>query len=216
MFYYIIHTFRCCYNKNLIEHDKNDPESFYLFNTGLLSENGEEIYGVFVKNTNVDPHSQPWKFKGFFLESHRLVLDYNVDKPKLANFDLYGETDFQTDYDIYLSINHILDDNWERFPREIKDLIKSVVLGLVKSAFETSEKRVQRNPRLAVAQFHPKTNKIMFLLPLRLFTPTSIEIMALAIEKVGENKYRANTIFDREDAYKKARLVMKPESNWLL
>lgn len=109
-----------------------------------------------------------------------------------------------------------MDDNWERFPQVIKDLGREVVLSLVKSSFETSKKRVQRNPRLAVPQFHPKTNKIMFLLPLRLHTPTGSEIMALAIEKINENKYRANTIFNREDAYKKARLIMKPESNWLL
>ncbi|MDY4795664.1 MAG: DUF3825 domain-containing protein [Dialister sp.] len=40
--------------------------------------------------------------------------------------------------------------------------------------------------------------------------------MALAIEKTSTNQYRANTIFTREMAYEKARLLMKPESNWLI
>ena len=40
--------------------------------------------------------------------------------------------------------------------------------------------------------------------------------MALAVELTATNQYRANTIFTKEIAYEKARLLMKPESNWLI
>lgn len=38
--------------------------------------------------------------------------------------------------------------------------------------------------------------------------------MSLAVEEVN-NRYRANTIFTLEMAYKHARLLMKPEADWL-
>ena len=53
------------------------------------------------------------------------------------------------------------------------------------------------------------------------FTPIQIPVddgwitMALALEKTPYNKYRANTIFDIESAYEKARLLMRQDNNWL-
>ena len=56
----------------------------------------------------------------------------------------------------------------------------------------------------------------MFLLPLKINTISKPVTMALAVEKMSNGSYRANTIFDLESAYKKARLITKPESNWLI
>ena len=56
----------------------------------------------------------------------------------------------------------------------------------------------------------------MYLVPLKIpIGEDTYETMALAVEKIN-NQYRANTIFTKEIAYEKARLLMKPESNWLL
>ena len=59
--------------------------------------------------------------------------------------------------------------------------------------------------------------KIMFLLPVYIHINDEKTItLAIAIEKNENGTYRANTIFDLDTAYKKARLVTKPESNWLI
>ena len=50
----------------------------------------------------------------------------------------------------------------------------------------------------------------MYLLPINLDGTN----MALAVEKINQ-RYRANTIFTIEMAYKNARLLMKPEADWL-
>ena len=56
----------------------------------------------------------------------------------------------------------------------------------------------------------------MYLVPIKISNADgNFETMALAVEKTATNQYRANTIFTKEMAYEKARLVMKPESNWL-
>lgn len=54
-------------------------------------------------------------------------------------------------------------------------------------------------------------NKITYLLPLKLRD----YYLALVTEKFDDDKYRANTIFTPEMAYMEARLLMKPETNWL-
>ena len=85
----------------------------------------------------------------------------------------------------------------------------------MQSAFETAKKKIQRNNRLVVPQFY--NNKFSYLMPIKLpLSNQKFITMALAVEKMDSGNYRANTIFTTEMAYGKARLVMKPESNWLM
>lgn len=80
---------------------------------------------------------------------------------------------------------------------------------------ENVKMRVRRNMRLAVPQYY--NGEIMYLLPITIPVDNQRFVtMALAIEKTESGQYRANTIFTKEMAYEKARLLMKPESNWLM
>lgn len=137
---------------------------------------------------------------------------------EIPNLITYTEsyTDFNFNPTLKLIINsdHILDDNWERIHSVVplpKNLVKTLVIGAV----EEVKKKIKRNTRLAVPQFY--NNKIMYLLPIILPIDDDESVtMALAIEKTENDQYRANTIFTKEMAYEKARLLMKPESNWLI
>ena len=40
-------------------------------------------------------------------------------------------------------------------------------------------------------------------------------LMSVAVEEIN-GRYRVNTIFTLEMAYKNARLLMKPEADWLI
>ena len=85
---------------------------------------------------------------------------------------------------------------------------------LISGALEETKKRIKRNMRLVVPQFY--NGSIMYLLPLSIpFEDDKVVTFALAVERF-KNKYRANTIFTLDMAYGKARLLMRPESNWLL
>lgn len=77
------------------------------------------------------------------------------------------------------------------------------------SALDLTLKRCQRNYRIAVPQYY--NDKITYLLPIQLDQTK----MALAVEDVNSCWYRVNTIFTLEMAYKNARLLMKPEADWL-
>ena len=208
---YIIGTFSRCYkqNKILFSSDKN----YSCFNTGLLTNNGNDIIGLFKKNDHED--AQPWILTGFKDKCHRDFLDVFYDVPELATYtEDYQQLYFNPNYNIIVNTDHILDDNWERISSVInfeKNVVKSLLFGVI----EDAKLRIRRNLRLVVPQFYK--DEIMYLVPIKIpINDGNYETMALAVEKTNTEQYRANTIFTKEIAYEKARLLMKPESNWLI
>lgn len=211
LFKYILGTFKQCYiqNKILYAHD----QSHCCFNTGLLTPNGNDILCVFRKNDW--ENAQPWALKFFADKTERRYMDLFSEIPNLATYtENFEEFYFNPDYEIIISTDHILDDNWERISAVVpldKPIVKSLLVGVI----EEAKIKIKRNIRLVVPQYYH--NEIMYLLPIRIPIPNNQYVtMALAIELTQSNKYRANTIFTKEMAYEKARLLMKPESNWLL
>ena len=206
---YIIGTFSQCYKQNKIL-TSNDNS---CFNTGLLTPNGNDIIGLFEKNNRTN--SQPWYFKGFKEKSHRDFLDAFPEVPQLASYTTnYQDFYFNPNYQIVVNNDHILDDNWERI-HSVINFYKCVVKALLFGAIEEAKLKIKRNIRLVVPQYYH--DEIMYLLPIKLpIADSKYEIMALAVERTDTNQYRANTIFTKEMAYEKARLLMKPESNWLM
>lgn len=208
---YIFGTFRQCYNQNKILYTPDNEAC--CFNTGLLTQNGDDILAFFLKNQK--PDSQPWFFKGFKEKSDRDIMRLFTEIPQLATYtDNYEEFYFNPNYEILTNTDHILDDNWERIQSAIplsKNVVKTLLIGVV----EEAKMKIRRNLRLVVPQFYD--NKIMYLVPLRIpVDDDNYVTMALAVEKTSSDRYRANTIFTKETAYEKARLLMKPESNWLI
>lgn len=212
LYHYILDTFDRCQAQNKII--VSDDGQYSVFNTGLLTINGQDIYGYFTKNKNQG--AQEWYFAAFLQANDRSIMDKFLEEIPLASYyDDYNELYFDPSLEIVANTDHIIDDNWERVQSIIKeDLGKPLVRILINGALEESKKRIARNMRLVVPQFY--NNSIMYLLPLTIpFTDDRSVTFALAVEKV-KNKYRANTIFTLDMAYGKARLLMKPESNWLL
>lgn len=207
--YYILDTFKQCYRTNIIIEENN----YSCFNTGLMTSNDEDIFGLFELNSKEG--AQKWFFKGFFAESDWNIAENISEKPKLPKYtDDNSNFYFDTDKDIIWNTDHILDENWDRYSLELKNLGKATVSLLLNGAYGKAIKRIKRNNRLVVPQFYK--GKIMYLLPLEIVVQDNKITMALAVEKLSNGKYRANTIFTTKMAYGKARLLMKPESNWLL
>lgn len=208
---YINGTFKQCYAQNKVLYSKNND--YACFNTGLLTPNGDDLIAFFEKNTRTD--AQPWVLKGFKDKSDRQYMAHFQDSPELATYtDNFEEFYFNPDYNITINSDHILDDNWDRI-RQLIPFPKTVVKTLLLGVIEEAKRKIKRNLRLVVPQYY--CNRIMYLVPIQI--PIGEEqyvTMALAVEKTESEQYRANTIFTKEMAYEKARLLMKPESNWLI
>lgn len=82
-----------------------------------------------------------------------------------------------------------------------------------------ARKRVSWNYRSVVPQYYPRHNRMSFLLPLALLDDTKIDAaLVVQSERVGDEaklSYQGYTIFPLTYAYRNARLVAKPISDWL-
>ena len=205
LFNYIHHTFnKLKSEKKVIE--ENDHASF---NTGLVTNNQEEIFGYF--ETNKKPGaSQKWYFKGWRKKSDRDLMKFN-QLPDVANyFDNPEELIYDLRLDLRTNIDHIIDDNRSRFPSTLPS-DSHILSTLLNGAIDEAKRRLKRNYKTAIPQFF--NNKIQLLLPLCLTSKSNADL-ALVVER--ENSiYRATTILTLDMAINNARLIAKPDDEWL-
>lgn len=84
-----------------------------------------------------------------------------------------------------------------------------------KDALELAIKRVEWNFKTAIPMYFPTQNKMTLLLPLSLVDDELVDI-ALVVEKTKSNNYLGHTILPLSWAYSNARLVARPDSDWLV
>lgn len=88
----------------------------------------------------------------------------------------------------------------------------------LKSCIELAQKKVKWNYRSIVPQYYPRHDQMSFLLPIALQNDSKIDA-ALVVQKQrledDSLRYQAYTIFPLPYAYRNARLVAKPISDWL-
>ncbi|WOD44187.1 DUF3825 domain-containing protein [Hwangdonia lutea] len=216
---YVHQTFIQLVKENKIEYAKfNGIDSYAAFNTGLVTVKQEEIFAYFEINRPPSPtysylnlESQKWQFLKFDRESDRIMTHFK-ERPKLANY-------FSTPTDLLYDVNrrlipdfeHIVDDREDRFPDIFKSLSDDQIMERLRSAIESALKRVRRNYKTAIPQFY--NGGIQLLLPLCLEKPERADL-ALVVARENEI-YRANTILPLDWAYNNARLLAKPDREWL-
>ena len=207
LYSYLTHTF----NRSFELGDEyvlvNDDESYAVFNTGLLTENGEDILGLF--NTFDSSEKYTWHLYGFRKVSDWDFLNQFERTPKVPTYfsnpaDIY----FDPTKEMIKNLDHILDDNFDRFDQELQDKGKPYINALLNTALDLTITKCKRNYRIAVPQYYK--GKITYLLPVTIDN----QLMSLAVESIN-GRYRVNTIFTLEMAYKNARLLMKPEVDWI-
>jgi hypothetical protein len=173
-----------------------------------------------------------------------MLTDF-MELPKLAGYwNDPAELVFDPKLQVQLNLDHIIRDNLNRFPQELggnvdKDGIpidlgaqdeeddqppdagtevapveKQIPLptrNALEGAMKHSIRLAQRSYRIAVPQFH--YGRIQLLLPLYLRDSPRPDL-ALTLEKHG-GWYRAATVLYPDWAYMHARLLARPNSEWL-
>lgn len=118
---------------------------------------------------------------------------------------------FDWHYPIDVYYKHILDDerNKSRLPKDF--LNSDNMINILNGAIDTMKKRVSANYKLAIPQYYD--GKIQLLLPLCLMSDNKADV-AIAVTK-KDNCYQGHTCLTLDMAYNNARLIAKPENNWL-
>ncbi|MDQ1164606.1 cold shock CspA family protein [Flavobacterium sp. SORGH_AS 622] len=220
---YITYTFLRLQKEGKIKYasknEKGIELKFACINTGLATIKQEEIFAYFEHKdnfTNIRQNDgylkQPsWIFKCFDRESNRLMNNF-AQKPELANyFQNAAELIYDSAKRLIPDYEHIIDDREKRFPKEFRDLSKPQQVERVKSSIESALTRIRRNYKTAIPQYY--SDSIQLLLPLCITTAENADV-ALVVANEGE-VYRANTILPLDWAYNNARLLAKPDREWL-
>ncbi|QSV54759.1 MAG: DUF3825 domain-containing protein [Dolichospermum sp. UKL201] len=204
--------------KRLLEENKVvESDRTCCFNTGLVTDNQEDIFALFETNQN---GSQKWVFKTFCKESDFLLRRFNP----LPQRAVYFNDPTNLVYDVRLGepridYDHIKnrEENRNRFPEPYRSMSDYQLQVALEGAVKLAIKRVQRNYKAAVPQFFwdskASCGELQLLLPLCISSPSKADV-ALVINRT-ENVYSGETILTLDMAYNNARLLAKPDTEWL-
>jgi hypothetical protein len=176
-------------------------EDYALFNTGLFNKYFDPLYAY---QTGADiSFLTGYELSNIGISARPEKANY-FEKPELLLFNWH--------YSIDVYYKHILDDkkNQSRLPKEF--LNSDNKINIINGALDTMKKRVSANYKLAIPQYYE--GKIQLLLPLCLMSDTKPDI-AIAVTK-KDNCYQGHTCLTLDMAYNNARLIARPESNWLM
>lgn len=213
---YLEHTFRKVFSEKKVFFTKDNQ--WACFNTGLVTSNLESIFALCEKNfhTTIENRScQPYVLKSFARESdYQLISVFKGELPDVADFFSNPEDlIFNPRCRIVPQIDHIIEDNIDRFPSHMQNLSSDELCRRLHGAILEAQKKVMSNYKIAVPQYYG--GRIQLLLPLCLTPASPNPDLALAIHKIGNNTYTARTCLTLKMAYNNARLIVKPQSSWL-
>jgi len=198
--------------KRLIEESKieiSDNGQFVVFNTGLVTANQEAIFALF--KHNYIQNRQPWHFQSWCRKgqieltgfSHLPEMAHYFDDPTALVLDVRKE--------LRANIEHIIADNKDRFPEPYRSMDNYTLQTFLKGAIDNSLERARRNYRTAIPQYYK--GKIQLLLPLCISNASRADL-AIVVEDCG-SFYRASTCLTLDMAYGNARLLTRPDKDWL-
>lgn len=186
-------------------------ERYACWNTGLTTESQEQIFIVFSVN-KLESMSQYWHFSKFLREGEGELSRF-TRLPDMAHyFDDPSLLVYDTRRELRVNVEHIVRDNFERFPESVKPMGVFGLVNLLKGAIESAKSRVRRNYKTAVPQYYD--GAIQLLLPLCLLNPANADL-ALVIDRLSDF-YRAATCLTLDMAYNNARQLAKPDRDWLI
>lgn len=87
--------------------------------------------------------------------------------------------------------------------------------GRLRQALDLAVKRIRWNFKTAIPHYYPREKKVQLLLPLCIVADNQVDL-ALAVEKTESGRYLGHTVFTLDVAYQHARLICRPDSDWLV
>ena len=206
---YVQHTFDRVKQQGKVLTSEDGAHS--AFNTGLATALQETIHGLFRRNTT--PGRQQWKLQGWYVESDRALLEGFTTLPGFATY-----TDNPADYvydwrrPLKVNVRHVVEDNLSRFPEPLHGDRFGLELRLA-GAVDLARKRVQHNYKIAIPFWYPVQQQVQLLLPLSVTDRGKVDL-ALVVSRRGEF-YRGDTVLTMGMAYNNARLLARPDGDWL-
>ena len=205
---YISHTYTRLVEENKIAISGDGQR--LCFNTGLVTDNQEEIFALFEPNRREDAQ-QKWFLTGWRQASAHELSSF----PKLPDLAQYYDDPavliFDTRLELRVNTDHIIGENRERFPAPYNDMDAFALRNFLNGELEAAKVRVRRNYKTAIPQYY--RGRPQLLLPICLSHPKIADV-ALVVERLADH-YRAATCLTLDMAYNNARQLARPDKDWL-
>ena len=208
---YLNYTFLRCQGQDKIVYSAEDNRA--CFNTGLQTQNEKDIYATFFRNKNAEERGRPnWNLYGFFDSYSKKLSDFRP-LPAIARYiDNASDLVFDTSCEIEVDYDHLFRDNCERLPDSLQDN-PTLAIPAIQGSIILLKEKVIRNYKIAIPHWYH--DRIQLLLPLNLTSENEADL-ALVAEKDPEAKlYRIKTVLTMDMAYMDARLITRPDREWL-
>jgi hypothetical protein len=199
------------------------PWKFFDFCIPGKRDSGRRLTSVF------DPLPEPPKY---FDSSFEMILDTSRDIH--ADYEHIIFDGVRRDRFPYAFLEHYVPKNfhWQRYTDlefgERNDFLERLAETIaddvqctrsIKRRLEDAkflaEKRTRWNFKTAIPQYYPRFNTMSLLLPLAIVDDEVVDI-ALVVTKNPSGSYQGRTVLPLDWAYQNARLVCRPDSDWLV
>lgn len=115
--------------------------------------------------------------------------------------------------ELVVNIEHMIQDNKARFPAPYNAMPDYNLQNYINGCINSTKEKLKRNYKLAVPQYFITTGTIQLLIPLCLVQP-DVADLAIVVEDYG-TMYRASTCLTLDMAINNARLLARPDRDWL-
>lgn len=186
-----------CFNSGLIDKYMNDIYILIKDNTLSLLDSKSTLIDLGFNRECISNMPKPIRF---WKDKSELIFD-----GALENFDL----------DNVNSLNHIIVERRYRLPQAYQDMKTDVVCSKIKMGITNALKMAEHNHYYCVPMYNFKRGNIQYLLPV--YMDNSLEDTPEVVAIVGKDKgiYTVKTLIGLDEAYINARMISKPDNNWL-
>lgn len=221
---YLNYTF-----KRLVTLEQQEPGRFFVesadgnwitFNTGLQNAHGSDLMATFEKykpRSGMPERETPdWVFKGCYAPGDRnYQANFGTKQPDIAWYsrdsrDYIFDTEYSLDRDVF---DHLFER--AKLRAGMPNFSDEVVRNYLRGALENLIPKIRRNYKVAIPVFYVEEQRMQLLLPFSSASNAN-EVSCFLVERDDDLRtYRIKTIFDLDQAYFSARLITRPDRDWL-
>lgn len=182
------------------------------FNTGLQTTEEKDVFASFYRNRKRGDEYIEWIHFAFF-DSYSNKLNDFSPTPEVATYiDDASDLVFDLSYELEINVGHIVKENIHRFPEVVQDNPR-LAMNAMEGAKEFLKEKIRRNYKIAIPHWYE--NKIQLLLPLNLLSDDKADVALVADKDKAKRMYRIKTVLSMDMAYLDARLICRPDREWL-
>jgi hypothetical protein len=197
-----------------------EDQDWVTFNTGLQNVHSVDLLAVFQRykpRPDVPPRpSTDWVYKGCYAANERGYRErFGTLIPEIAYYSLDSrDFVFNTAYHLDKGgFDHLLERGKQRagMPNAADDAVRNYLRG----ALEMVVPKIKRNYKVAIPVYYVEEKKMQLLLPFAAVSDPSDVSCFLIDRDDATQSYSVKTIYDLDHAYFAARLITRPDREWL-